>query len=134
MMIKTEGIEKYGRIIQQNVDQARYLAYLIEATPEPEILAPVPLNIVCFRFNDASGNDEAIDALNHELLIRLQESGLAIVTATKIHRREAIRMCNSNHRSRYADFDLLVREVVRIGTEVAAERRQMTTLTRNDSD
>ena len=88
MMIKTEGIEKYGRIIQQNVDQARYLADLIEATPELEILAPVPLNIVCFRFNDGSGNDEAIDALNHELLIRLQESGLAIVTATKIHGRK----------------------------------------------
>ncbi len=121
MMIKTEGIDKYGRIIQQNVDQARYLAKWVEATPELEMLAPVALNIVCFRFKDAALSDEALDHLNSELLIRLQESGAAIVTGTKIHGRQAIRMCNSNHRSRYEDFDLLVREVVQIGKTLVAE-------------
>lgn len=121
MMIKAEGIDKYGRIIQQNVDQARYLVKLIEATPELEILAPVALNIVCFRFKAGGMADAGLDELNHELLVRVQESGVAIVTGTKIHGRQAIRMCNSNYRSRYEDFDLLVREVVRMGKELAGE-------------
>ena len=51
MSLKEHGIEKYGRLIAQNVAQARYLAELVEATPDLELLAPVDLNIVCFRFN-----------------------------------------------------------------------------------
>jgi hypothetical protein len=54
-------------------------------------------------------------------MIRLQESGAAIVTGTTLNGKEAIRMCNVNHRSRREDFDLLVREVIRIGKELVAE-------------
>ena len=121
MMIKTEGIDKYGRLIQQNVDQAHYLAELVDAAPELELLAPVALNVVCFRFRADGLDDEALNALNHELLIRLQESGAAIVTGTMLHGKQAIRMCNVNHRSRREDFDLLVREVIRIGKELVAK-------------
>ncbi len=121
MMIKTEGIDKYGRLIQQNVDQARYLAQLVAAAPELEQLAPVSLNIVCFRFRVDGLDDEALNRINHELLIRLQESGAAIVTGTMLDGKQAIRMCNTNHRSRREDFDLLVREVIRYGKEVLAE-------------
>ncbi len=121
MMIQAEGIDKYGRLIQQNVDQARYLEQLINAAPELELLAPVALNIVCFRFSDQSLDDEALNLLNHELLIRLQESGTAVVTGTILHGKQAIRMCNVNHRSRREDFDLLVRELLRLGKELVSE-------------
>jgi glutamate/tyrosine decarboxylase-like PLP-dependent enzyme len=50
MSIKEHGIDKYGRVIQQNIKQAQYLAELVEAAPELELVAPVPLNIVCFRY------------------------------------------------------------------------------------
>jgi len=36
MCIKEHGIEKYGRLIQQNVDQTRYLAKLVDEAPELE--------------------------------------------------------------------------------------------------
>ncbi len=121
MMIKAEGIDKYGRLIQQNVDQAHYLEQLVNTAPELELLAPVALNIVCFRFRDGALSDEALNQLNHELPIRLQESGEAVVTGTTLHGRQAIRMCNVNHRSRREDFDLLVREVIRIGKELVGE-------------
>jgi glutamate/tyrosine decarboxylase-like PLP-dependent enzyme len=121
MMVKSEGIDKYGRLIQQNVDQAHYLESRVEAAPELEMLAPVALNVVCFRFR-ADGLDEAVlNHLNEELLIRLQLSGAAVVTGTMLHGKQAIRMCNVNHRSRREDFDLLVREVIRIGTTLVAE-------------
>ncbi len=121
MMIKAEGIDKYGRIIQQNVDQAHYLAGLVESSPELELLAPAALNVVCFRFRADDLDDDALNRLNRELLIRVQESGAAIVTGTMLNGNQAIRMCNVNHRSRREDFDLLTSAVVRIGKELLAE-------------
>lgn len=121
LMIKTEGIDKYGRLIYQNVEQARYLQALVEASPELEMLAPRALNVVCFRFKAAGLDDDSLNALNKELLIRVQESGAAVVTGTTLHGLQAIRMCNVNHRSRREDFDLLVREIIRTGNELIAE-------------
>ncbi len=50
MSIKEHGIDRYGEAIAQNIDQAQYLARLVDESPELERLAPVPLNIVCFRY------------------------------------------------------------------------------------
>ncbi len=47
---KNAGVDKMGRLIRQNVEQAAYLAALVEASPRLELLAPVALNIVCFRY------------------------------------------------------------------------------------
>jgi glutamate/tyrosine decarboxylase-like PLP-dependent enzyme len=80
-----------------------------------ELLAPVPLNIACFRDVADGLDDAALNELNNELLIQLQESGLAVPSSTRIDGKFAIRVANTNHRTRRADFDLLVREVVRLG-------------------
>jgi glutamate/tyrosine decarboxylase-like PLP-dependent enzyme len=115
MSIKEHGVEKYGRLIQQNVDQARYLADLITASPDLELLAPVSLNIVCFRFSVSHLDDESLNSLNQELLIQLYEKGIAVPSYTTLGEKYAIRVCITNHRSRREDFDLLVREMTRIG-------------------
>jgi aromatic-L-amino-acid/L-tryptophan decarboxylase len=57
--------------------------------------------------------------LNQELLIRLQESGIAAPSHTVFGGHQALRVAITNHRSRREDFDMLVREVVRIGDELA---------------
>ncbi len=121
MSIKEHGIEKYGRLIQQNVDQARYLAGLVEATPNLQILAPVPLNLVCFRFVVDGFDDGRLNELNQEILLQLHESGTAVPSYTTIDGKYALRVAITNHRSRREDFELLVREVVRLGTALARE-------------
>ena len=125
MSLREHGVEKYGRLISQNAAQARYLAGLVAASPDLELIAPVDLNIVCFRFNPgkrAGGisimDDAALNALNEEILLRLHESGVAAPTYTTLAGRYALRAAITNHRSRREDFDLLVREVVRLGREV----------------
>ena len=115
LSLKEHGIAKYGRLIQQNVEQARYLADLVDAAPKLERLAPVPLNIVCFRFKADHLDDAALNQLNQELLIELHESGIAAPSSTTLNGKYAIRTAITNHRSRRADFDLLVREVIRLG-------------------
>jgi aromatic-L-amino-acid/L-tryptophan decarboxylase len=122
MSIKEHGIDKYGRMIRQNVDQASYLADLVDAQPELERLAPAPLNIVCFRYRVDGMDSESLNALNEELLIRLHESGVAVPSYTRIDGQYAIRVAISNQRSRREDFDLLVKTVIELGRQLAAER------------
>lgn len=118
LSLKEHGVARYGRLIQQNVEQCRYLAELVDAAPELERLAPVPLNIVCFRYRVQGFDDATLNALNQELLLRLHEQGIAVPSYTRIHGKYALRVANTNHRTRREDFDLLVREVVRIGNEL----------------
>ena len=86
-----------------------------------ELLAPIPLNIVCFRFKGGIKDEARLRTVNNEILLRLQESGVAAPSSTQIAGRFAIRVAICNHRSRHEDFEILVREVVRLGEEVARE-------------
>jgi aromatic-L-amino-acid/L-tryptophan decarboxylase len=117
--IKEHGIDKYRRMIEQNVAQARHLVELIESSEELELMAPAPLNIVCFRYRPARFTEEELDGLNREILFQIQEHGIAAPSSTVINGRFAIRVAISNHRSRFEDFDVLAREVCRIGRELA---------------
>lgn len=119
MSIKNYGITKYGRLIYQNVEQARHLTRLVEAEPALELLAPTSGNIVCFRYRADGLDDEALNSLNEEVLIRLHESGVAVPSYTRIDGKYALRVANTNHRSRFEDFDLLVTEVLKVGRELA---------------
>jgi aromatic-L-amino-acid/L-tryptophan decarboxylase len=124
LSIKEHGIAKYGRLVQQNVDQCKYLTGLIEASLELELLAPTSLNIVCFRFKGQGLPEAELNHLNEEIMMELHEQGIAVPTYTMLKGKFAIRVANTNHRSRREDFDLLVREVVRIGSELAAVKSQ----------
>ena len=115
MSFKEHGIDRYARLVRQNVEQARHLERLVERSPDLELLAPVPLNIVCFRYRGALRDEAAIDALNRELLMQVQERGIAVPSTATLHGRFAIRVAITNHRSRREDFELLVREVEAIG-------------------
>ncbi len=118
---QVHGLKQIGKVIEQNIDQAKYLASLIGGHDKLQLLAPVGMNVVCFRFFDASMTERQLDALNQELLIRIQESGIAVPSNAIIDGRFAIRVANTNHRSLKADFDVLVAAVVKIGTEIACE-------------
>ena len=118
MSFKADGVDKLVRIIEQNVAQTRYLAECVEADPDLELLAPAPLNIVCFRYAPRGLDAAALDALNAELLIRLQETGVAVPSGTVIGGRYAIRVANVNHRTRRSDLEALIEGVLRIGREL----------------
>ncbi|MEG9435830.1 aminotransferase class V-fold PLP-dependent enzyme [Edaphobacter sp. HDX4] len=114
MSMKSQGVNAITAAIEQNVEQARYLVSLVEKSPSLEIAAEAPLNIVCFRYAGAS------DEQNKEILMQLQESGVAVPSSTVLDGRFAIRVAISNHRSRREDFELLVKTVEQIGRDVVA--------------
>jgi len=119
LCFKAHGTVIYGRLVEQNVAQARYLAERVAVEPELELLAPVPLNIVCFRHRGRPGaSDEVLNERNRQLLMQLQCDGIAVPSHTVLHGRFAIRVSITNHRSRREDFDVLVESVLRIGREL----------------
>lgn len=120
LMFKAYGTDKFSRQIQQNIDQARYLEQRVVQTPELQLLAPVSLNIVCFRYITPELDDEALNALNRALLVQLHESGVAAPSYTTLDGKYALRVCIINHRTRREDLDLLVEEVVRLGKSLQA--------------
>jgi glutamate/tyrosine decarboxylase-like PLP-dependent enzyme len=115
MALKADGFDKYARMIEQNVDQARYLTGLVNEHPRLELMAPTLLNVVNFRYSRPGLSDEALDSLNQRILVALQESGFAVPSSTVLGGRFTIRCAIVNHRSTRADFDALASEVVRLG-------------------
>jgi glutamate/tyrosine decarboxylase-like PLP-dependent enzyme len=100
------------------VRPARYLKKLVVEHPQLELPAPVPLNIVCFRYVEAGLSEDQLNALNTELLLQLQESGVAIVTNATLKGKYSLRASNTNHRTRQEDLHILVDEVVKIGQQL----------------
>ncbi|HMB21236.1 MAG: pyridoxal phosphate-dependent decarboxylase family protein [Chloroflexota bacterium] len=121
MSIKEHGLDRFGRMIARNVEQARYFGTLVESEPALELLAPIGLDIVCFRFNPGGLNDEQLSALNKEILMQLHEQGIAAPSYTTLQGRYCLRIAIANYRSIQDDFDVLAREVVRIGQELVTQ-------------
>jgi glutamate/tyrosine decarboxylase-like PLP-dependent enzyme len=119
MSFTAHGTDRLAAVIEQNVRQTQRLVERIERHPELELLAPAPLNVACFRYVPTTPIDDArLDAVNEEILLRLQEQGIAVPSGTRLGGRYAIRVANVNHRSREADFDALIDAVVELGRQV----------------
>jgi aromatic-L-amino-acid/L-tryptophan decarboxylase len=115
MMLKHHGLAAFGASVERNIDQAQHLAARVKATPGLDLMAPVATSIVCFRHNPGGMDEAGLRAHNTEIMLRIQESGLAVLTDTTIRGRHALRVAICNHRTQTEDLDLLVDEVLRIG-------------------
>ena len=122
MAIKEHGIKKFRRMIRQNIRQAQYLGQLIRYESSLELMTPVSLNVVCFRYNPGMLMKGELSDLNKEILMRLHEEGMVAPSYTKLNQEYCLRVAIVNHRSRMKDFDLLVKEVVRLGDIIQKER------------
>tara|TARA_Y100000052_G_scaffold26426_2_gene31389 strand:- start:52915 stop:54327 length:1413 start_codon:yes stop_codon:yes gene_type:complete len=108
------GPDRLGQIVDANIAQAAYLADRVTREPGLELLSYEELNICCFRYvGDGSADD--LDGFNQELVIRLQESGIAAPSTTRIDGKLAIRVNITNHRTQLSDMDVLVEGVLEMG-------------------
>jgi glutamate/tyrosine decarboxylase-like PLP-dependent enzyme len=112
MCLKAHGLNQFARLIEQNVDQAARLGALIDKHPDLELLTPVSLNIVCFRYAPKRLAADRLNTVNQEILLRIQEAGIAMPSGTLLNGHYAIRVAITNHRSRWEDFEGLLTAVV----------------------
>jgi glutamate/tyrosine decarboxylase-like PLP-dependent enzyme len=80
-------------------------------------MAPVSLNIACFRYRGAGLPPAALDRLNAEIVADLHEHGIAAPSTTRLDGALAIRACLCNHRTEQSDLDALLDAVLRLGRE-----------------
>jgi aromatic-L-amino-acid decarboxylase len=114
--LKTFGTERLGAVIARTCALAKYLEARVLAEPRLELLAPVNLNIVCFRYRAVDA-----DEINREIVADVQESGIAAPSSTTMDGRFAIRAAIVNHRTDVADIDALVAAVLDFGARRAGD-------------
>ena len=113
--LKVYGARHMGAVISHTCALARYLEQHIVANPALELLAPVSLNIVCFRYRcDRS------DLINARIVTALHESGIAVPSTTTLHGRLAIRAAIVNHRTQEEDIDALLKATLALGARFNA--------------
>ncbi len=108
--LQVYGADRLGRTIAHSCDLAQELARRIMAEPELELMAPVGLNIVCFRYRCLNA-----DAVNAAIAADVQESGISAPSTIELEHGLAIRAALVNHRTRRADVDALVDAVLAFG-------------------
>jgi glutamate/tyrosine decarboxylase-like PLP-dependent enzyme len=121
--IQEHGTTALGEAIARNCAQAQTLAAQIAKRPLLRLMAPVPLQIVCCRYQPPGMDDEAIDLLNAKLVATLQQRGIAAPSTCRISDRLCIRVCVTNHRTTDGDLAILVQAIELIGAELTASAR-----------
>jgi aromatic-L-amino-acid/L-tryptophan decarboxylase len=122
--IQVYGAEKLGQVISGTCALAKYLKQRIESSPQLELLAPVSLNIVCFRYRGAGVNQSNSDRINADIVVALQESGIAAPSTTIINGRIAIRAAIVNHRTNANDIDALINATIAFGEANSAQKKE----------
>lgn len=112
MTIKFYGADRLGHVMSESCKLARYLQNKIEAHHDLELLAPVTLNIVCFRYISAEA-----DIVNRKIVIALQQSGIAAPSTTTLRGAVAIRVALFNHRTEQRHVDAMFEAVLKFGQQ-----------------
>ena len=118
--LRAYGRTGYREMVERHLDLAQHLARRVDAAPDLERLADVPLNIVCFRYRPQDARTEELDALNLRLGAELLADGRVYAGTTRYRGVVAFRPAIVNWRTSEADVDLLVDIVRELGTRLGA--------------
>ncbi len=119
MTLKLYGADRLGQVAENSCALARRLAAAIDAAASLEMAAPVPLNIVCFRYRPGD------DAMQAAIAADLQEAGDAVLSTTTLNGRLVLRAAFINHRTGKRNVDALVLAVLAAGERrLRAGKRQ----------
>jgi glutamate/tyrosine decarboxylase-like PLP-dependent enzyme len=115
MLLRSNGTRRYADLVQQNIDQAHYLAELIGRERDMRVTAPVASNIVCFRYAGQGLGEEEQASINRAIMDEVNKREFMMFSDTTLNGRYMLRACFVNHRTRKEDVEYLVRRVGEIG-------------------
>jgi glutamate/tyrosine decarboxylase-like PLP-dependent enzyme len=116
--LKAYGREGYRDMVDRHIGLARRVAAQVEAADNLELLAPVRLNVVCFRFRPPGLPEEALDELNRRLGADVLADGRVYFGTTVYGGRVAFRPAISNWRTTEDDVDLIVEVTRELGARL----------------
>jgi len=117
LSLRYHGLANFREAIRNDLENAQYLAELISGHEELELLAPVPLSAVCFRYVAGSAAN-ATDAVNRTILQRIVRRGKVFLSNANLSGNFALRACFVNHRTTRADVAQVIDEVLAVGREI----------------
>ncbi len=118
LSLRFHGLEKFREAIRQDLENAQRLARLVRNETELEVMAPVPLSAVCFRYVAKSDSRIDLNALNQSILQRVVRRGKVFLSNASIQGKFALRACFVNHRTTPDDVAQVVSEVIAAGREL----------------
>lgn len=121
--LRTHGLDRLGAMVEKNCEQAAWLGERLAGLDGWTLAAPTSLNIVCFRAEPPADGPIDADELNREIVMRVQESGVAVPSTAEIDGRLCIRVAITNHRTRREVLEALVDAAERIRREILDEDR-----------
>jgi glutamate/tyrosine decarboxylase-like PLP-dependent enzyme len=101
LTVKTFGMDRIREAIEEGIRLAERAESRIRESSSLEVVTPAELGIVCFR----SGEGEAADA---ERVRRLSESGVGMISSTRVRGEYVLRLCILNHRTRWSDVEAVI--------------------------
>lgn len=117
LSLRYHGIGQFRAAIGKDLGHAQLLARLVTAEPALELLAPVGLSTVCFRWNGAL--EAELDERNAAILREILRRGRVYLSNASVHGAFALRACIINHRTTDADIAAVVEEVVAAAAAIA---------------
>jgi aromatic-L-amino-acid/L-tryptophan decarboxylase len=118
LSLRYHGLTAFRAAIAENIEQAKLLAKLIDAKPSLELLAPVELSAVCFRW--ANAETDTLNDLNEEILREVNQAGRVWLSNASIRGAVGLRACITNHRTTEQDVRTVVEEVLAAADRVTA--------------
>ena len=117
MLLKGVGLDRLSEAIESNLECARHLESMVQASDDFEMVAPVELSIFCFRHLPVqmrNRSPDVIDAFNEQLLVALQRDGSSYLSNTTLRGRFALRGCVLNYRTTLRDMEILLDDLRRV--------------------
>jgi glutamate/tyrosine decarboxylase-like PLP-dependent enzyme len=98
---------------------AQYMASLVDDVPNLELMAPVELSIVCFRYvpDSLREDEDQLDALNKRIVEEVQAGGKAFVNGTILRGRFVLRSCALHYALTEDDVLAIIEEVCQVGEQ-----------------
>jgi aromatic-L-amino-acid decarboxylase len=118
LSLRYHGLTAFRAAIAENIEQAKLLAKLIDAEPSLELLAPVELSAVCFRW--ANAETDTLNDVNEEILREVNQAGRVWLSNASIRGAVGLRACITNHRTTEQDVRTVVEEVLAAADRVTA--------------
>jgi len=116
--LRAYGRSGYRTMVERHLDLAQRIAQQVDAAPDLERLAEVPLNIVCFRYHPPGVPEEELDRLNERLGAAVLTDGRVYAGTTRYAGKVALRPAVTNWRTAEADVDLLVEVIRELGARL----------------
>ena len=91
-VIRSYGVEGLQSMIREHLRLAKTLSQQIEAEENFVLMAPVPLNTVCFRYSPPGMSDEETNRLNEKINHTLNDTGSIYITHTSVDGMYVLRM------------------------------------------